>query len=394
MLAPVKVRPAEPIADVAPENVRPAAPGADVTSTKRPENKPGKRQKKAAPRSGARTRAALAVGTIALSFSVSGCPCLESIVNPSPALQWWLFSNFGASRMCPEMMKAGVPLRLQDRSPAIGRFFPSQCSYAVDDNRRTVAISFAGQGYGYMAPAKRLGFSVSGSIELRPGIQLAGDKAYVFGHFNRIINGPTFQVGYIENPVIDIAANLPGVGSLANLFGNQVVAGELTRGFTVVNTDKGNDFALGILTPPQVPHHPFDTSASERFTFANETIEVHQNQRDYLGPFDIPEAGKTLFLSFSNQGPALDIMVVNRYTGDAWRDAYQRGMLGPPPGPVMAGGPLQANMSDSRKYSLPPGQYYVVVDNTAAAGLVSPPASIIPLADAMARVSYVAQLGE
>jgi hypothetical protein len=254
-------------------------------------------------------------------------------------------------------------------------------------------VSFAGNGYGYMTPARRIGFSVSGTVELRPAIQLAGDNAYVFGQFNRIISGPTFQVGYIENPVVDIAANMPGIGNVANLFGNQVVASELTRGFTVVNNDKGNDFALGILTPPQLPTHPFDTSTSERYTFINETIEVHQNERDYLGPFEVP-SGKSLYLSFSNQGPALDVMVVARYVGDAWRDQYQKGMLAPPPGAVMGGGPLQSNMSDSRKYALPPGSYYVVIDNTAAAGLVSPPASIVPLADAMARVSYVAQSGD
>jgi hypothetical protein len=372
MLAPVTTDPVE------------AAP--EARSTKRGGKKPKKGPGTA--------RAFAAVGAIAASFSVAGCPCLESVVNPSPALQWWLFSNFGASRMCPEMLKQGLPLRLQNGQPAIGRFFPTQCSHAVDDARRTVAVSFAGTGYGYMTPAKRVGFAVSGSIELRPGIQLAGDKAYVFGNFNRIITGPTFQVTYIENPVVDIAANLPGVGSMANLFGNQIVAGELTRGFTVVNTDKGNDFALGILRPPAVPNHPYDTSASERYTFANETIDVHQNQRDYLGPFEVPEAGKTLFLSLSNQGPALDVMIVNRFTGDAWRDQYQRGMLAPPPGPVMAGGPLQANMSDSRRYALPPGSYYVVIDHTAAAGLINPPQSFNPLADAMARVSYVAQLGE
>lgn len=371
--------------------------GSDVTTRSaedKPSTAPVSSRRKGSPKRPSTARAALAVGAIAASFSVAGCPCLESIVNPSPALQWWLFSNFGASRMCPEMLKTGIPLRLQNGQPAIGRFFPNQCSYAVDDNRRTVAVSFAGTGYGYMTPAKRIGFTVSGSVELRPSIQLAGDKAYVFGQFNRIINGPTFQVGYIENPVVDIAANFPGVGSVANLFGNQVVAGELTRGFTVVNSDKGNDFALGILRPPQVPQHPFDTSTSERFTFANETVEIHQNERDYLGPFEVPEAGKTLFLSFTNAGPALDVMLVNRFTGDTWRDQYQRGMLAPPPGPVVAGGPLQANMSDTRRYALAPGSYYVVLDHTAAAGLVSPPASIIPLADAMARVSYIAQLGE
>jgi len=355
---------------------------------------PAKTRHKKAKKPASTARAALSVGAIAAAFSFAGCPCLESIVNPSPGLQWWLFSNFGASRMCPEMLKKGVPLRLADRSPAIGRFFPQQCSYQVDDSRRTVAVSFAGTGYGYMVPAKRIGFNVSGTIELRPGIQLAGDRAYVFGQFNRIVAGPTFQVTFIENPVVDIAANFPGVGSAANLFGNQIVAGELTRGFTVVNSDKGNDFTLGILRPPAMPHHPYDTTTSERFTFENETVEVHQGERDYIGPFEVPEAGKSLFLTLNNQGPAVDVMIVARYVGDAWRDQYQRGMLAPPPGPVIAGGPLQPNFNDVRRYALPPGSYYVVIDNTATAGLVSPPVSILPLADAMARISYVAQLGE
>lgn len=375
MVAPVNAGSAEVTPEAAPSKATPP-------QKKKPKKRPST------------AKAAMSVGAIAAAFSFAGCPCLESVVNPSPALQWWLFSNFGASRMCPEMLKTGLPLRLQDRAPAIGRFFPQQCSYAVDDGRRTVAVSFAGNGYGYMSPAKRIAFNVSGTIELRPGIQLAGDKAYVFGQFNRIINGPAFQVTYIENPVVDLAASLPGVGNVANLFGNQVVAGELTRGFTVVNTDKGNDFALGILTPPALPHHPFDTSTSERFTYANETVEVHQNQRDFLGPFDVPAAGKSLFLTLSNQGPALDVMIVSKAVGDAWRDGYQKGIMTTPPGPVMAGGPLNANMSDMRRYALPVGQYYVVIDNTASAGLVSPPASILPLADAMARVSYVAQLGE
>ena len=380
MLAPVTTSPAEDTSPAAPSS----APRKQASKRSRKDPSPKKTT----------ARAALAVGAIAASFSVAGCPCLESVVNPSPALQWWLFSNFGASRTCPEMLKTGIPLRLQNGNPAIGRFFPNQCSYMVDDSRRTLAVSFAGTGYGYMSPAKRIGFTVSGTIELRPSMQIAGDKVYVFGQFNRIINGPTFVVNYIENPVVDIAANFPGVGSVANLFGNQIVAGELTRGFTVVNSDKGNDFALGILPPPQVPTHPFDTSASERYTFANETVEVHQNERDYLGPFEVPEAGKTLFLMFNNSGPALDVMVVNRATGDQWRDQYQRGMLAPAPGPIVAGGPLNANMSDTRRYSLAPGSYYVVLDHTAAAGLVAPPASINPLADSMSRVSYIAQLGE
>lgn len=171
------------------------------------------------------------------------------------------------------MLKRGMPLRMQDRAPAIGRFFPMQCSYVVNSGPQTVTVNFAGTGYGYISPAKRVGFSATGSVEFRPDFQIVDDdnSIYVRGRLNRIVQGPNFQLGYVENGIVDLAANIPPFGSLANILGNQIVAGEMTRGFTVVhNDDRGDDFSLGILMPPQKPHHPFDVSNSERFTFANE----------------------------------------------------------------------------------------------------------------------------
>jgi hypothetical protein len=334
-----------------------------------------------------------------LAFTFAGCPCISGPVNASPALRWWLFSNFGASKICPEMLKRGMPLRMQDRAPAIGRFFPMQCSYNVNDSARTVIVNFVGTGYLYLSPAKRVGFSATGSVEYRPDFQIADDDIYVWGRLNRMVQGPSFQLGYVENGLLDLAANLPPFGSLANFLGSQVVSGEMTRGFTVVhNEDRGDEFTLGILVPPQRPFRPFDVSASERYTFANETTEIHQNQRDFLGPFEIAENGQALQLMMTLQGPAVDVMIVDKATGDAWRDAYQRGLpggMGPPPGPVLAGGPLQPNITDQRRYPLMPGLYYVVIDNTPTAGLVSPPTLFFnPLGDAVARVSYVAQLSE
>lgn len=346
-----------------------------------------------------RASAVLMLALIVVSFTFVGCPCISGPVNASPALRWFLFSNFGASRICPEMLKSGVALRLQDRSPAIGRFFPMQCTFNVNDSAQTVTVNVAGTGYGYMMPAKRVGFSLTVSVEYRPDFQIADDdNIYVWGRLNRIVQGPNFQLGYVENPVVDVMANVPPFGGIANLLGNQVVAGEMTRGFTVLyNEDKGKDFALGILVPPQRPSHPFEVSDNERFTFANETVEVNANQRDYLGPFEIADADQALYLKLSVQGPPVDVIIVDKQTGDAWRDAYQTGKpLGPPPGGIQAGGPLQPGNVDTRRYPLRPGLYYVVVDNTAAAGLVAPPVTIFsPLgAGAAAQVNYLAQVGE
>lgn len=342
-------------------------------------------------------RAALVLSAMVMALSFAGCPCISGPVNASPALRWWLFSNFGASKICPEMLKSGVALRLQDNAPAIGRFFPMQCSFNVDDSAQTVTVHISGTGYGYMMPAKRVGFSLTASVEYRPDFQIAGDDVYVWGKLNRIVQGPNFQLGYAENPVVDVMTNLPPFGSIANFFGNQVVTGSLSRGFTVVyNEEKGKDFTLGTLFPPAKPHHPFEVSQSENYTFANEEIEVNANQRDYLGPFEVTNQGQALFLKISTVGAPVDVMIVDKAVGDAWRDAYQRGLpLAGPPGPVQAGGPLMPGQIENRRYALQPGLYYVVIDNTNAAGSVGPPISLLnPLGGTAARVSYLAQLVE
>lgn len=344
-----------------------------------------------------RPAAALAVMVMVMANALAGCPCVKAATDMSPGLRWWLFSNFGAQKICPEMLKQGIPLRLEDRSPAIGRFFPMQCSYNVNDQAQTITVNVAGTGYGYMMPAKRVGFQLTASVEYRADFTLSGDDVYVWGKPNRIVNGPNFQLGYVENPIVDVAANVPPFGSIANFLGNQVVSTEMSRGFTVIhNADKGNDFALGVLQPPARPNHPFDISNStDRFTFANETVDVHANERDYLGPFEITDASQALYMTMSTIGTAVDVMVVAKPVGDAWRDVYQTGKpLGPPPGPVVAGGPLQPGPQDLKRYALPPGVYYVVLDNTSAAGLVAPPVfPLNPLSDAVARVSYLAQVG-
>jgi hypothetical protein len=344
-------------------------------------------------------RAALSLMVLVLAVVGVGCPC-QGLVNVSPGLRWWLFSNFGASRMCPEMMKQGVPLRLQDRSPAIGRFFVNGCTYNVDDARQVVQVNVSGTGYGYLAPAKRVGFQLTVSAEYRPDFLLAGDDAYVWAKLNRIVAGPNFQLGYVENKVVDLAANIPPFGSIANTLGNQVVASELVRGFTVVHNDKGDDFTLGLLQPPQRPHHPFEVTETDRFTFANETVELHTNQRDYLGPFEVPKGDEALYFSFQVQGPSpIGVYVVDKRTGDAWREGYQTGQpLGAPPGPIFASGLLRPGVMESRRFPLQAGQYYVVLDNVASAAptLPSLPGILSPILgnDASSVVSYVAQVGE
>lgn len=324
-----------------------------------------------------------------------GCPCVRNHVNASPNLRWWLFSNFGASRMCPEMLKRGAPLKLTPDGNVIGRFFPVSCSQSVDDQNKTITIHFGGTGYAWTPVAGRIGFSVETSVEYRPDFFLAEDATYVYAKTNRILAGPNFQVGAIENKFVDIANKTP-VGYLASTFGNQIVQSHLASGFTVVHTDDGDEFALGILQPPARPKKPFDTSKGDRFVFANETTEIRNNQVDFLGPFEVVDDDQALFLRMQLTGLAVDVMIYPRGVGDLWRDSLQRGgVLAAPAQPPVASFVVQPGAEFRQKFKLPEGQYYVVIENSNVVGSVSPPWNPLGMVGGNAAImSYTSELGE
>ena len=328
-----------------------------------------------------------------------GCPCLRGPINASPGLRWWLFSNFGAQRICPEMTKRGMGLRVQERGPIVGRFFPSACKVDVLSSQQIVTVHFTGVGYAFTPMTKRVGFTTTASVQYRPDFFITEEDIYAWGKVRAIVAGPKFTLGYVESQLANAATAVTPLGVVATQFGNQIVSGELTRGFTVVQNwaTESNSFALGIITPPRRPHTPFDVTKDAIHTFANETVEVQYNQRDFIGPFEVVDDDQALQMKYFLQGPAVDVMVVDGATGDRWREDYRLGRpLGPPPGVVRAGGPLQPGREVRTQYRLPRGKYYVVIDHTQYAGRVNPPPTNLlnPLGGPVARVSYVAQLAE
>ncbi len=323
-----------------------------------------------------------------------GCPCVRNTVNASPNLRWWLFSNFGASRMCPEMLKRGASLKLSPNGNVIGRFFPTSCTQSIDDQNHTLTVHFGGTGYAWTPVAGRIGFSVEASVEYRPDFYMAEDAVYVWAKTNRIVYGPNFQVGAIENKFVDIANKTP-VGYLASTFGSQVVQSQLSSGFTVVHTDEGDEFALGILQPPARPKKPFDTSEGDRYVFANETTEIRNNQVDFLGPFEVADSDQAIFLRMKLTGLPVDVLIYPRGVGDLWRDGMQRGAEAPPAQQPLVSFVLQPNVEFRQKFKLPQGQYYVVIDNSNRVGSVSPPWNPLGMVGGNAAiVSYTSELGE
>lgn len=343
----------------------------------------------------AQTRAGLAFAAVLLLLSFSsGCGLFRGSVNASPELRWFLFSKFGAERMCPEMLKRGAPLKLVANGNAIGRFFPERCSQQVNDAAQTVTLAFSGTGYAWTPVAGRMGFAVSATIDYRMDFFMAEDATYVWAKPARISYGPDFRMGAIENKVVNWAAQGPA-GYMVQTFGSQIVQGQLSSGFTVVHTDDGDEFAIGVLMPPARPHKYFQTGEG-RTMLERDTTEVRVDQVDIIGPLEVSSTDQSLFLRFQVTGPAIDAMVIRRGAGDLWRSGLQLGQaLAAPPEAPLAAFAVQPGQEAKQRIPLPPGQYYVVVDNSARMGSVNPPWSPLGIVGGNAAVvAYSAEVGD
>ena len=335
----------------------------------------------------------LALACALLLAAVSGCGLFRGSVNASPQLRWWLFSNFGAQRVCPEMLKRGAPLKLAPNGNVIGRFFPERCSHHVNDAAQTITLAFSGTGFAWTPVAGRVGFAVSATIDYRMDFFMAEDATYIWARPARIVYGPDFRMGAIENSLVDWAAQGPA-GYMVSTFGSQIVEGQLASGFTVVHTEDGDEFTIGHLTPPQRPAKYFASSGG-RGVLERHTTEVRVEQVDLMGPLEIADSSQALFLRFQVTGPAIDVLVIRRGAGDLWRNGLQLGQrLAAPPEAPRATFTLQPGQEARQRLPLPPGQYYVVLDNSSRMGAVNPPWSPLGImGGSSAVVNYSAEVG-
>lgn len=337
-------------------------------------------------------RLLLFVAALTLAASAAGCSsCVRATINDSESLRWFLFSSFGAQKMCPEMQKVGIPLKMQALGAAsVGRFFPQACNVQVYDQARTIVLTVNGSGYAVLPFTRRIGFYAGLSVEYRPDFRLEKDALYVWGTFTREVTPPDLRILGVENAAVNMAMQTP-VGSLGLALGQGIIGGELARGFTVVRTDGGDSFALGRVEPPNVPKQQF-TSGSDRVVLGSDLSEIHASSRDYLGPFTVERDDAALFLRFRVTGAPLEYAVVDKVTGDMWRQGYERAQpIGPPPAAPIAYGSLP--MGDTNR-TLPvrPGAYYVVVENRAVSPLA--PLLPIPIGEPIGYASYNVEVGE
>jgi len=289
------------------------------------------------------------------------------------------------------MLKHNAPLALQQGTPAIGRFFPKACSQQTLQNG-DLYVQFSGVGYAWTSLSQRIGFTMGGTVTYEPDFRMDGCTAYAYFP-TRQIEGSDFQIRMIEQPVANIINQLTPVGAQ---FGRELVNAQLAQGFTVIKEGNGNaDFGLGMIETGKRPTHPFDVHGSSRITYENARVEVHQNQRDFIGPIVIEENNRGIFVQATLDGaPAIDVIYMRAQEAEPWLEQYMtNGVAGPPPGMPLGGDVLQMGPQPyQRMIPAPPGTYYVVLDNTTTAGQANPAAAL--LGAPPAAVSYVVEIGD
>ncbi|HEY5957274.1 MAG TPA: hypothetical protein VIV60_12000, partial [Polyangiaceae bacterium] len=289
----------------------------------------------------------------------------------------------------------GAPLRIDPNGPIIGRFFPNLCQQRIDDARQTMTLALSGTGFAWTPFAGRVGFRASAAVEYRMDFRLEADALYVWGvPTGATPSPPQFQLGAVENPVVNWAAQGPA-GYLASTFGGQLLSSRLADGFTVIRGDSGDEFALGHFAPPQRPVKPYALSGDDRVIQANEVAEVRIGQVDVAGPFEVTESGQALYLRAHVEGPTIEALVYPRHAVDPWREGLQTGTpLAPPPLPPLIDLPLPSGADVTQPLRLSPGVYMIVLDHSQRLGQVNPPFNLLGImGSGSARVSYAVELG-
>jgi hypothetical protein len=299
----------------------------------------------------------------------------------------------GLTQFCAQMLLHNAPLRMQPEQPTIGRYFPSTCTQKEAANG-DLYVEFWGVGYAWTNLSKKLAFTMSGAVQYNQDFLVPPEgDCDIYGYFRpRAAPMSDFRVTLIQAPATSFVNQYT---NWADTFGRQLVGERLRSGFTVVHGESGSDeMTLGLLPLGQKPFRPVAGSRANARTYENNRTEIHQNQRDFVGPIEVTGDGEALFLKAqSDGGVPLDVLVLSRQDGDASLRLY---LTYPDHGPL-AGTPrwadtlLPAQPGYARTIPLPRGVYYVVFDNTPSAGQNSPPQN--PLDDRAVLVDYSVQVG-
>ncbi len=330
-------------------------------------------------------------GTGCASCGQTGIGAISGPINdPSNRTLRREILSYGIDQFCAELLKHDAPLKMAEDQPVIGRFYPSSCQARTlpDGN---LFVSMAGSGYAWTNVTKKLAFDMNASIEYDQDFLMDGSTMYAYFRTKQVQQS-NFRTRVIESSMASMANQ---VTQLGDNFGRQLLAGKLAEGFTVIRDKDGNaDFGLGIIELGKRPVHPFDVHGSSRITYENTRTEVHQNERDFVGPIVVDGDGKAIYVTAMLDGlPMADLLLMRKDAAEAslgYFTGYPQ--AGPLAGAPMFGDVMRAGMQYARTLPVPKGTYYLIFDNTPSAGQVAPPVNLLD--DRAITIDYVVQIGD
>jgi hypothetical protein len=298
--------------------------------------------------------------------------------------------SFGLTQFCRQMTARSAPLKLSPDAPVIGRFFPQHCQERILDNG-DLWVAFDGMGYAFTNLSRKVTFASTANIRYDQDFRCADDNS-VYAYFDpRNVAPPTFHVMQIELPGANLLQGW--ITPYADNFGQQMLSGQLGQGFTVIQfADGATDFDGGHLPLGRRPAHPFNIHGKERVTVESLRTQVSAGERDFLGPIQVSDGGRAIYLTMTLDGQqAVQVMVVPKAQGDVALQAYLTyGPAGPLPAPALTTDVVRYGVQYQRAVPVPAGMYYVVIDNTTTAVAAALPFGAVP----SAVVDYAIQVGD
>lgn len=290
---------------------------------------------------------------------------------------------FGTEQICAEMLARSAPLRLTADQPVIGRFFPTSCSSQALDNGN-LFIQFGGFGYAWTSITQRMGFDAGGAIEFRHDFLMHRDDMYVYFQ-QQALTASSFRIRMVENAMAAAASKLPiplvgggnTVQSIAEQFGQQLLRGEMSRGFTVVRHPDGSArFGLGLVERGSLPAAPYERSAFGVELY-NDVSEVSAEEQDFVGPIRMPKGGDIRVRASTDGVDATDLLLtaqpVQAPLPDPWLDNYLNvARLQPPLTPPAVSLTIPRGQPLDRVFRLGPGNYFLVLDHSSTVGSARP----------------------
>jgi hypothetical protein len=262
-----------------------------------------------------------------------------------------------------------------------------------DENRKAFVVQYAGAGYASSPQGGRVGFSTTGLVEYAPDFMLHDGAMYVYFR-PRVVDATAFQTLLVESELANSVIKLFGVD--ANAFGKKVIDGQLRRGFSVIRKGESGetDFGVGIIALGDKPYHPYSVSSEDKKVLANERTEVHLGQQDFVGPLVVEADDQALYFTVKVDGaPVVDAILVPESSGRVMLDALinRAGGAAVVP-PALLDEALARGAVWKRFVPVEKGRYYLVIDNSNAAGRSMPPQG--PADGLSARADVLVLVGE